>query len=299
MGLEKLDLKPVEVAVEISKKEFIEKYLKPGIPVKFRNFTQGWPAIEKWTYDYLAEIIGKQKVKLHGRWTENEPTRIEMPAVKEMLFEEYLALLQNGESSDLRIFLFDPFKIAPSLKNDFSFPDFCDHFLKDFPFMFFGAAGSDVRLHYDIDLSHVFISQFGGTKRFVLFNQNQSEFLYKIPFTTHSAADLSDPDFDKYPGLKHAQGYITDLEPGETLFMPSGVWHYIQYLNGSFSLSLRATPDSNVDKLKGAYNVLVVRKLDEYLSKYYGQRWADYKLKKAIEHTNEILEQRELTHQNH
>ena len=72
--------------------------------------------------------------------------------------------------------------------------------------------------------------------------------------------------------------------------MPSGIWHYIQYIDGSFSLSLRATPENPLDKLKGAYNVLVVRKLDEYLNKFYGQRWADFKLKKAITHTNEILE---------
>lgn len=290
MGLEKLDLKPVEVVEEISKQEFTEKYLKPGIPVKLRNFTRAWPALQKWTYDYLEEAIGSHKVKLYGRWLENEPSRIEMPPVKEMLFADYLQLIRSGTSCDLRIFLFNPFTIAPKLKTDFSFTPITDGFLEDFPFMFFGAAGSDVRLHFDIDLAHVFLSQFGGTKRIVLFDQNQSEFLYKIPFTTHSTADLMDPDFEKFPALKLAKGYITDLEPGETLFMPSGIWHYIQYIDGSFSLSLRATPENPLDKLKGAYNVLVVRKLDEYLNKFYGQRWADFKLKKAITHTNEILE---------
>ena len=293
MGVEKLNLVPVDVVDDITRKEFIERYLKPGIPVKLKKYTANWPALEKWTYDYLREKVGQHKVKLYGKWLDNEPTRIEMPPVKEIPFGEYLDLVESGEKSDLRIFLFNPFKLEPSLLKDFYFTEVIDSYVKDFPYMFFGAAGSDVRLHYDIDLSHVFISQFGGTKRIVLFDQDQTKYLYKIPFTTHSAADLMDPDFDKYPALKFAKGYLCDLEPGETLFMPSGIWHYIQYVNGSFSLSLRSITESNLGKIKGLYNLIVIRKLDEYLNKYYGQNWGDYKLKKAIENTNEIVAKRQ------
>ena len=293
MGVEQLNLKPIEVADNITKHEFVERYLKPGIPLKFKKYTEGWPALEKWTYEYLSERIGQHKVKLYGRWLDNEPTRIEMPPAKEMQFSEYLEIVKSNAPSDLRMFLFNPFKLDPGLLKDFDFPDITDNYLKDFPYMFFGAAGSDVRLHYDIDLSHVFISQFGGTKRIALFDQDQTKYLYKIPFTTHSAADLMNPDFDEFPALKYAKGYITDLEPGETLFMPSGIWHYIQYIDGSYSISLRSISESNVDKLKGAYNVFVIRKLDEYLNKYYGQKWGDYKLKKAIARTNEILAKRQ------
>ncbi len=289
MGIHKLDLKPIDVVEDITKQEFTEKYLRPGIPVKFKNYTHKWPALQRWTYDYFSEKLGQETVKLYGRWKDNEPTRIEMPPVKEAPFKEYLELVKSNTPSDLRIFLFNPFKADKSLLDDFWFPDITDGYLKDFPFMFFGAAGSDVRLHYDIDLSNVFISQFGGTKRIALFDQDQTKYLYKIPFTTHSAADLMNPDFDEFPALKFAKGYITDLEPGETLFMPSGIWHYIQYLDGSFSLSLRSVSENNLDKLKGAYNVIVVRKLDEYLNKFYGQKWGDYKLKTAIKRTNEII----------
>jgi hypothetical protein len=159
--------------------------------------------------------------------------------------------------------------------------------------MFFGCAGSDVRLHYDIDLSDVYITQFGGTKRITLFDQDQTKYLYKIPFTTHSAADLNEIDFNKYPALKYAKGFQCDLKHGETLFMPSGIWHYIQYLDGSFSLSLRSLPSSPLHRAKGLYNVAVIRNLDNFINKYYKNTWSDYKLKKAIENTNEILAERE------
>ncbi len=289
MSVEKLNLKPVEVVDDISKHDFTEKYLKPGIPLKIKNYAKTWPAIQKWTYEYLADNFGDQKVKLYGSWLENEPTRIEMPPVKEVLFKEYLALLKAGQPSDLRIFLFNPFALKPELLRDFTFTNIADGYLKSFPYLFFGSAGTDVRLHYDIDLSHVFITQFGGTKRIVLFGQDQTKYLYKMPFTTHSAADLSNPDFEKYPALKRATGYFTDLEPGETLFMPSGIWHYIQYLNGSFSLSLRALSANKAVRIKGVYNVLFVRKADQLLATYFGKRWANYKLKTAFALTNKNI----------
>lgn len=291
--MDKLDIRPIPVESNISPEEFKEKYLLPQRPVVLQNFTDGWNAKENWTYENLKKIAGEHPVKLYGKWLDNEPTRMEMPPVKEVPFREYLEMLERDEKSDLRIFLFNLFKLCPELLEDFSFPEFSDHFLEDFPYLFFGAAGSDVRLHYDIDLSHVFITQFGGTKRITLFEQSQSKYLYKLPFTTHSAVDMSNIDYDKYPAIQYAQGFQTDLKPGETLFMPSGIWHYIQYTEGSFSLSLRALADSSIDKLKGAYNVFVVRKLDEYLSKYYGNKWGDYKLKKAMEHASDILEERE------
>ena len=289
MGLEKLLLSPVDAVEGITRKEFTEHYLKPGIPVKIKDFSKNWPALNNWTYPFLRQKLGDSPVKLYGNWLENKPGLVEMPPVKETTFSDYLDVLESGIKSDLRLFLFNPFKLDQSLRNDFTFPDIIDSFVEKHPYMFFGTAGSDVRLHYDIDLSHVFITQFGGTKRFVLFDQDQTKYLYKVPLATHSAADLMHPDFEKFSALQFAKGYTCDLQHGETLFMPSGIWHYIQYIEGSFSLSLRSITESHFGKIKGFYNVTVLRKLDEYLNKYYGQQWGDYKLRKAMERTNEMI----------
>lgn len=291
--MEQLNLKQIPVVEDISKVDFIENFQRPGKPVVLKNFAKNWTATKKWTYDHLREVAGQHRVKLHGNWLDNQPTRIEMPPAAEMTFAEYLNLLESGKPSDLRIFLFNLFKIAPQLKKDFDFPDITEDYLTDFPYMFFGAAGSDVRMHFDIDLSHVYITQFCGTKRITLFEQSETKYLYKLPFATHSAVDMKNIDYNKYPALKFAEGWQTDLKHGETLFMPSGIWHYIQYLDGSFSLSLRSLPESSIDKIKGAYNVFVIRKLDDYLSKFYGNKWSDYKLKKAIERANRIVEEQE------
>jgi ribosomal protein L16 Arg81 hydroxylase len=288
-----LNLSPIDVVDDISKEDFIKYYQKPLRPVVIKNFTKNWQAVNKWSYDYLKDKAGEEKVKLYGRWLDNDPTAIEMPPAKEMRFSDYLDMVEKGEESDLRIFLFNLFKLAPELLDDFNYPDIVDGWLKDYPYTFFGCAGSDVRLHYDIDLSHVFITQFGGTKRITLFDQDQTKFLYRLPFTTHSAVDFSNVDYEKYPALKFARGYQHNLEHGETLFMPSGIWHYIEYINGSFSLSLRSLSDSNLYRLKGAYNVFVIRKLDYFINKFYKNSWSDFKLKRAIAKAHEILDERE------
>ncbi len=288
-----MKLSPVDIVQDISPDEFHEKYVKTGRPVVLKNYAKHWPATQKWSFQYLREMAGNQMVKLHGAWQDNDPTVIEMKPVKEMRFSEYLDMLENNKYSDLRIFLFNLFKEVPELKNDFDFPPIMDGYLKDFPYLFFGCAGSDVRLHYDIDMSNVFITQFGGKKRVTLFDQNQSKYLYKLPFTTHSAAELRNIDEVKYPTLKYAEGQRCVLEEGDTLFMPSGIWHYMEYLEGSFSLSLRTLNPTSLGKLQGAYNVLVVRKLDEFINKFYKNTWSDYKLKTAIENADRIIEERE------
>ena len=93
--------------------------------------------------------------------------------------------------------------------------------------MFFGGAGSRVFLHFDMDLSHVFITQFKGRKRVILFDNKYSEALYKLSFMVQRYIDPEQPDYNKYPGLKNVEGYETILEDGETLFMPSGIWYYM------------------------------------------------------------------------
>lgn len=288
-----MELHPVDVVEDITPEDFHDLYVKTGKPVLLKNYAKKWPALSKWTYDYLRKVAGHHEVKLHGKWQDNEPTKIEMPAVKEVPFSEYLDMLENDVPSDLRIFLFNLFKLVPELKEDFDFPPIMEGYLKDFPYVFFGCAGSNVRLHYDIDLSNVFITQFKGTKRVTLFDQSQTKYLYKLPFTTHSNVDLSNIDYEKYPALKYAHGYRCELNHGDTLFMPSGIWHYMEYVDGSFSLSLRTLNPSSLGKLQGAYNVFVIRRLDEFITKFYKNTWSDYKLKKAIARANEIVEQRE------
>jgi hypothetical protein len=125
---------------------------------------------------------------------------------------------------------------------------------KKFSFYVFWWSGSTVPLHYDIDYSHVFLNQFHGRKRIVLFSHDESDKIYHHPYTVASYIDVNNPDYENYPALRNVVGYECMLYPGETIFMPSGYWHYIEYTDGGYSMALRSN-DSVVTQMKGVINI--------------------------------------------
>ncbi len=57
------------------------------------------------------------------------------------------------------------------------------------------------------------------------------------------------------------------LEHGDTLYMPAGYWHHMEYLESGFALSLRAMQPSLSGKLKGAWNLVGMRSIDTLMKK--------------------------------
>jgi hypothetical protein len=285
-----LSLSPIDRIDDISKTDFINNYLKPRKPLVITKATETWPALQKWTFDYLKDTVGERVVPLYDS-SKADPSKLINAAAAEMKFGDYIDLIQKGPT-DLRIFLFDPIKHAPKLLDDYRSPtDLMGGFLDKYPNMFFGGQGSVTFLHYDIDLAHIFHTHFNGRKHIVLFEQKWSERLYCIPFATYALEDydLENPDFNKFPALNGIQGQETILEHGETLFMPTGYWHWMKYLDGSFSISLRAWDSSWGIKAKSLYNLTIQRKLDDIMKKNFKNRYMDWKEKLAIKRAHNAL----------
>ena len=143
-------------------------------------------------------------------------------------------------------------------------------------------------MHYDIDLANIFHFHFQGKKQCILFDQKQNDYLYKIPHSliTREDIDFSNPDFNKWPALKHAKGWQCQLNHGEILYMPEGYWHYMKYLTPGFSMSLRAIARRPKNLGKAIYNVVIMRHFDNMMRQIKGQKWIDWKNKQAISVTN-------------
>ncbi|MCC5921029.1 MAG: cupin-like domain-containing protein [Cyclobacteriaceae bacterium] len=281
-----MPLLPIERRSNLSAEEFQKEYLSKNKPVIIKDLSSKWSAIEKWQPDFLIKNYGNLEVPIYSDNYSNPGSKY-MSAEKVMKFGDYLELICS-EPTDLRMFLFNIFKHAPELCNDISDPQIMKGFLMKYPMMFFGGEGSSVRMHYDIDLSHVFHTQIFGEKRVVLFDQDQSVNLYHHPFTVKTHVDVDNPDFDKYPLLRKVTGYEATLYPGETVFMPSAFWHYMQYKTGGYALSLRAN-ESYLKMAKGLWNILVVFEMDKLFNKMLGQKWLDTKENWAINRANQRL----------
>jgi hypothetical protein len=175
-----LKLTTIDRVDRISKDDFINNYLIPRKPLVIRKATETWPALQKWTFEYLKEVVGDKTVPLYDS-SKADPSKPINAAASEMKFADYIDLIQK-QPTDLRIFLFDPIKHAPGLLDDYRSPtDLMGGFLDKYPNMFFGGAGSVTFLHYDIDLAHIFHTHFNGRKHVMLFDQKWSERLYCIP----------------------------------------------------------------------------------------------------------------------
>lgn len=285
-----LHLTPIDVVEDISKEEFREKYLLPRKPVVLRNMAKNWPAYQKWTMEYMKEMVGDVEVPLYDSSKADPSAPINSSATK-MKFTDYIDLIKE-KPTDLRIFLFDPIKTAPKLLEDYISPkDLMGGFLDKYPNMFFGGKGSETFLHYDIDMAHIFHTHFNGRKHILLFDYKWKDRLYQIPYATYALEDydISNPDFKKFPALEGVVGIECFLEHGDTLFMPTGWWHYMRYLDGSFSISQRAWDQSWSVKAHSLWNLTVQRNFDNFMKGKFKNKYMDWKEKKAIQRAEYAL----------
>jgi hypothetical protein len=240
--------------------------------------------------DYMKETVGDVEVPLYDS-SKADPAAPINAATTKMKFADYIDLIKE-KPTDLRIFLFDPIKSAPQLLEDYIAPkDLMGGFLDKYPNMFFGGEGSETFLHYDIDLAHIFHTHFNGRKHILLFANKWKSRLYKIPYATYALEDydITNPDFEEFPALEGVQGIECFLEHGDTLFMPTGWWHYMKYLDGSFSISQRAWDKSWGVKARSLWNLTVQRNFDNFMKGRFKKRYMDWKEKKAIERANYAL----------
>lgn len=281
------DLIEVEKVKGISKEEFIEKYYKKKKPVLIEGLTDSWN--DKWRFDYIKEIAGEQIVPLYT----SEPTKGKknsLDPVAKMKMSEYIDLLRT-QPTDLRIFFYMVKDNLPQLLKDFEFPDIGLPYFKRIPALFFGGQGAKVFMHYDIDLGDNLHIHFEGRKRVLLFGPDQNTNLYKVPFSICNleSIDMSNPDFEKYPALKNAKGLVANMNHGDALYIPGEWWHFITYVDGSFSMSLRSLPQDPRRFAGMLYNVFFMRHVDFWIRKIKGQKWIDYKDKWAYNRTHKKL----------
>lgn len=284
------ELTPIDTVDHISKEDFEKNYLNLRKPVVIKKLSKDWPAYQKWNMDYLKEVVGDQIVPLYDSG-KADPAKPINAAAAEMKFADYIDLIKETPT-DLRIFLFDPIKHARKLLDDYIAPkDLMGGFLDSYPNLFFGGKGSVTFLHYDIDLAHIFHTHFNGRKHVILFENKWKERLYQIPFATYALEDydVENPDFEKFPALKGVQGMETVLEHGDTLFMPTGYWHWMKYLDGSFSISQRAWDKSWAVKAKSLYNLTLQRKFDDLMKGNFREKYMSWKETLAIKRAEAAL----------
>ena len=249
--LEKMDKKEngfeVDVVETIEPKRFFKEYYYANRPLKITGMIKDWPALTKWTPEYITKNWGDIEVSVQSGRDTNSKCDIEIyKHTGNMLLKDFIEKIKDNETNDLYLTARDMKNHVTKLKGMFKDVNNITGFLTDFdfedtdkgyyPFLWIGPKGTKTVTHHD--LTNNLFMQLVGRKKVWLSQMNNQIY---IPNDHHvySSAAIDEPDLVKYPTLKNACISEVTINPGEILFIPVGCWHMVRSLD--FSISFTCT----------------------------------------------------------
>jgi hypothetical protein len=242
------DLAPRLVAIErvsgLSGEQFLEGYYAVNRPVILTGEMAGWPALTRWTPEYLKTVIGARPIEFQGERTLDQRFEMNKDAHRrEAPFEVFIdQILLPGAGNDAYLTAYNSERNAEALSVLHDDLGFLDKFLDrrtaaPHGMMWIGPAGTVTSLHHD--LTNNFIAQIVGRKRVKLAPAAEVGKLYNHQHVFSEVADLEDPDIDlaRHPRLTELRFYDVLLDPGEILFVPLGWWHQVKSVDFAVTIT--------------------------------------------------------------
>ncbi|MGN7824291.1 cupin-like domain-containing protein [Chitinophaga sp. 22536] len=229
----------------ISRDSFYNDYVKPGRPLRIRKATAAWKALKIWNADYFKSIEGD--LKLAAKNADVASGKRETLYLSEYvsLLEEHERQLRDGKCPPQPLYLHDVpiFHLLPSLVQDIEpfplelLPKWYWKNWHNYIQFFMGATGSLTPLHFDTLYTHNLFFQVAGRKKFILIPGNQKAMCY-IKGWRWSDFDPARPDYERFPEAKGLTPVEVVLEPGDVLYIPSGMLHQVHGLSYSISFNI-------------------------------------------------------------
>ena len=229
-------------------------------PVIIEGALAGWPALARWSPDYLAALVGDVPIRFKQSATGAHPdfhaaTLGEMFATGESSLRAFIAavaadatgrwLFTGDEKFVLRrrggVTVIDP-ELAP-LYADVALPAVVppDRLYTVWPWL--SGAGVRTWLHYDNNGCHNLNAQITGAKDCLLFAPDELDRLAlwppggANPAVNCSQIDIHAPDLARFPALAEVRAVSAHLEAGDLLFIPAWWLHAFAH-TGAFNSNI-------------------------------------------------------------
>jgi ribosomal protein L16 Arg81 hydroxylase len=246
-GLERQrDLAPGLTALErrsgLSADEFLERYYAVNRPVILTGELTEWPALTRWTPEYLVATVGERPVEFQGDRTASETFEMHKDDHRRRsTFREFMDQISRpGAGNAAYLTAYNSAANAQALS--VLRPDMgkLETFLDPdaegaHGMMWIGPAGTVTSLHHD--LTNNLITQVVGRKMIRLAPASEVGRLYNHRHVFSEIADLEAADAARHPRLDGVRIYDVVLEPGEALFMPVAWWHQVKSLDFSVTVT--------------------------------------------------------------
>jgi hypothetical protein len=232
---------------DISYDDFVQNHLIPGIPLVFTNASKLWKANGVFTPDWFRANYADRTTAINN---------------KEYTMKEVMDLVESSsvENPAPYPFLFNIPSDIPELMPyiepvhlNYAQPNWIDSRLFKRGYwgnaveLFIGGPGGKFPyIHLDYYHLSAWVTQIYGEKRFTVFPRGQEHLLYPtLGNSWKSEVNLFEPDYDKYPLFKQATPISFTVGPGETLYIPFGVWHSAYSLTPTISVAFDQLSQKN------------------------------------------------------
>ncbi len=242
-----MEVKKIDVA-DLTYEQFYNEHWLPGIPLVLKNASKVWKANGTFSPDWFRANYGDRKTTVNGT---------------EYTMKEVMDLVEGKDTSrpvpypckyELRAQLPELTDMVYPLNLGYAKPNWLESswfkrgYWGNAVEMFVGGVGGKFPyVHLDYYHLSAWINQLYGNKQFTVWPRGQEKYLYPDPNDKWKSAipDIEHVDLDKYPLYRNATPITFVVGPGETLFIPFGIWHTAKSLEPTISVAFDLLNDHN------------------------------------------------------
>ena len=232
---------------------FLREYVSKRTPVIITDLFDGQAIRQIKSVQDAANAFGAAKLRVQPEYVVAAESNLQT-AEQILTFDEYWHFVRHNPSTSL---MCSEYEIPAPIMALFELPTVCrardlgeseyfslprkygDHDL--FANVFIGNRGNRAHLHYDGDHRQVFLYQVFGRKEVILFQPESGINLRPLDcLIGFSGIFLELMDEDERKSFVDANnGYYAVLQPGETVYLPMLIWHYLGYSDDAMSFNIR------------------------------------------------------------
>jgi hypothetical protein len=227
----------------LSAEAFRDCHYATNWPVVIEGALKGWPALDRWTPEYLKSVIGDRPVQVQvARTSDPDYERLKDEHVAMMPFDQFIDRINRpGAGNEAYLTAYNApanAKALAPLHADLGFlEDYLTREVADpHGMMWIGPAGTFTPLHHD--LTNNLLLQLVGRKQVLLAAPGETPRLYNDRHVFSRIRDLTEPGVvETYPKLNGLRVHRVRMQPGDALFIPLGWWHQVIGLDFSVSIT--------------------------------------------------------------
>ena len=239
-------LKELPALEPMSGPELRDGFLAQARPAFFPGKVCDWPALERWTWEALPELMpGQQIILSEVNGAECDRWKVSISDFSAYCNSDGTKGLASAPSGlPWYAVNFSPFREDLPPGGDWEMPDLIscrlgslghdrNWFLDRFGWLFMGPSGTRTLPHTDLFATHAWLAQIRGEKQIIIYDPAEIQ---------RAIAEKCMMDF----------AWTVTLRPGDFLVIPGGVYHEATSLSPSMTLSFNFVDETNWDNFRAA-----------------------------------------------